>query len=156
MTGVPKGPFPFRRKTNVDRSFLLDTNVVSELTRDNPDSRVVRFLDDEGDLWLSSVVVYEMEYGLATIPQGRRLATLRALQADILAAFGDRLLSLDQSGARWAAELRAQARRAGRAVDVGDALIAGTAKAHGLTVATRNTGDFEGLGIDIVNPWDFL
>ena len=72
--------------------FLLDTNVVSELTRDNPDSRVVRFLDDEGDLWLSSVVVYEMGYGLATIPQGRRLATLRALQADILAAFGDRLL----------------------------------------------------------------
>ena len=137
------------------RSFLLDTNVVSELTRDNPDSRVVRFLDDEGDLWLSSVVVYEMEYGLATIPQGRRLATLRALQADILAAFGDRLLSLDQSGARWAAELRAQARLAGRTVDVGDALIAGTAKAHGLAIATRNVRDFEGMDIDIVNPWDY-
>ena len=137
------------------RSFLLDTNVISELTRNNPDSRVVRFLDDEGDLWLSSVVVYEMEYGLATIPQGRRLATLRALQADILAAFGDRLLSLDQSGARWAAELRAQARLAGRAVDVGDALIAGTAKAHGLAIATRNVRDFEGMDIDIVNPWDY-
>ena len=71
--------------------FLLDTNVISELTRLDPDSRVVRFLDDQGDLWLSSVVVYEMEYGLATLPQGRRLARLRALHVDILAAFGNRL-----------------------------------------------------------------
>ena len=134
--------------------FLLDTNVVSELTRDDPDTRVVRFLDDEGDLWLSSVVVFEMGYGLATLPQGRRLATLRALHADILAAFGDRLLSLDQSGARWAAELRAQARHAGRAVDVGDALIAGTAKANGLAIATRNVRDFEGMDIGVINPWD--
>ena len=134
--------------------FLLDTNVISELTRDDPDSRVVRFLDDEGDLWLSSVVVYEMEYGLATLSQGRRAARLRALQANILAAFAGRLLALDQSGARWAAELRAQARHVGRIVDVGDALIAGTARAHGLAIATRNVRDFQGMGIDIVNPWD--
>ena len=135
--------------------FLLDTNVVSELTRVDPDSRVVRFLEDEGDLWLSSVVVFEMEYGLATLPQGQRLEALRVLHADILAAFGDRLLSLDQSAARWAAELRAQARHAGRAVDVGDALIAGTAKAHGLAIATRNVRDFDGMDIDVVNPWDY-
>ena len=135
--------------------FLLDTNVISELTRDDPDSRVARFLNDEGDLWLSSVVVYEMEYGLATLPQGRRAARLRALQANILAAFAGRLLSLDQSGARWAAEFRAQARRAGRTVDVGDALIAGTAKAHNLAIATRNVRDFQGMDIGIVNPWDY-
>ncbi len=134
--------------------FLLDTNVISELTRLDPDSRVVRFLHDEGDLWLSSVVVYEMEYGLATLPQGRRLARLRALHVDILAAFGDRLLSLDHSGARWAAELRAQARHAGSTVDVGDALIAGTAKANGLAIATRNVRDFQGMDIHIVNPWN--
>lgn len=134
--------------------FLLDTNVISELTRDEPDSRVVRFLDDEGDLWLSSVVVYEMECGLAPLPQGCRAARLRALQANILAAFAGRLLSLDQSGARWAAELRAQARHVGRTVDVGDPLIAGTARAHGLAIATRNVRDFQGMGIDIVNPWD--
>ncbi len=135
--------------------FLLDTNVISELTRDDPDSRVVRFLDDQDDLWLSSVVVYEMAYGLATLPQGRRLARLRALQADILAAFDDRLLYLDQSGARWAAELRAQARHAGRTVDVGDALIAGIAKAHDLALATRNIRDFEGMNLHIVNPWEY-
>ena len=135
--------------------FLLDTNVISELTRDDPDSRVVRFLDDQGDLWLSSVVVYEMEHGLATLPQGRRLARLRALHADILAAFDDRVLSLDQSGARRAAELQAQARRADQTVDVGDALIAGTAKAHGLAIATRNIRDFQGMDLHIVNPWAY-
>ena len=135
--------------------FLLDTNVVSELTRDDPDPRVVRFLDDEGDLWLSSVVVFEMEYGLATLPAGRRLESLRALHANVLAAFDDRLLSLDEFAARWAAELRAQARHAGRAVDVGDALIAGTAKAHRLAIATRNVRDFEGMDIDLVNPWEY-
>ena len=135
--------------------FLLDTNVISELTKDEPDSRVIRFLDDQGDLWLSSVVVYEMEYGLATLPQGRRLARLRALHADILAAFDNRVLSLDQSGARWAADLQAQARRAGQTVDVGDALIAGTAKAHGFAIATRNVRDFQGMDLHIVNPWDY-
>lgn len=135
--------------------YLLDTNVISELTRDAPDSRVVRFLNDENDLWLSSIVVFEMEYGLATLSPGRRLETLRAVQADILAAFGDRLLPLNESGAEWAAKLRAQARRAGQAVDVGDALIAGTAKAHDLAIATRNVRDFEGMDIDVVNPWDY-
>ncbi|MCY4113994.1 MAG: type II toxin-antitoxin system VapC family toxin [Chloroflexi bacterium] len=135
--------------------FLLDTNVISELTRDEPDARVVRFLNDENDLWLSSVVVFEMEYGLATLTPGRRLETLRALQADILAAFHDRLLPPDQSGAEWAAKLRAQARLAGHAVDVGDALIAGTAKANGLAIATRNVRDFDGMDIDVVNPWDY-
>ena len=135
--------------------FLLDTNVISELTRDEPDARVVRFLDDQDDLWLSSIVVFEMEYGLATLPEGRRLEALRALQADILAAFGDRLLPLNKSGAEQAAELRAQARHAGQAVDVGDALIAGTAKAHGLAIATRNVRDFDGMDIDVVNPWEY-
>jgi len=82
------------------------------------------------------------------------LESLRALYADILAAFGDRLLPLNESGAEWAAKLRAQARHAGRAVDVGDALIAGIAKAHDLTIATRNVRDFEGMDIDLVNPWN--
>ena len=91
---------------------------------------------------------------LRPFPRGAARQGLRALQANILAAFAGRLLSLDQSGARWAAELRAQARHAGRTVDVGDALIAGTARAHGLAIATRNIRDFQGMDIDIVNPWD--
>ena len=80
---------------------------------------------------------------------------MRTLHADIFAAFDDRLLSLNQSGARWAAELRAHARHAGRTVDVGDALIAGTAKAHGLAIATRNVRDSQGMDLHIVNPWNY-
>ena len=135
--------------------FLLDTNVISEVSRESPDPRVIRFLTAEGDLWLSTVTVYEMEYGLALLPYGRRLETLRAVQSDILAAFDDRVLTLDRNAAEWAARFRARSRRAGRPMDVGDALIAGIARANGLSIATRNVGDFESVDLEIVNPWEY-
>jgi len=134
--------------------FLLDTNVISEVTRESPDPQVISFLTAEGDLWLSSVTVYEMEYGLELLPYGRRLETLRTVQSNILAAFDDRVLPLDRNAAEWAARFRARSRRVGRPMDVGDALIAGTARANGLTIATRNVGDFESAGLEIVNPWE--
>ncbi len=134
--------------------FLLDTNVISEVSRESPDPRVIRFLTDEGDLWLSSVTVYEMEYGLELLPHGRRLENLRTVQSDILAAFDDRVLPLDRNAAEWAARFRARSRQSGRPMDVGDALIAGTARGNGLTIATRNVGDFESADLEIVNPWE--
>ena len=133
--------------------FLLDTNVISEVSRESPDPRVIRFLTAEADLWLSSVTVYEMEYGLELLPYGRRLETLRTVQSDILAAFDNRVLPLDRNAAEWAARFRARSRQAGRPMDVGDALIAGIAHANGLTIATRNVGDFESVDLEIVNPW---
>ena len=63
-------------------------------------------------------------------------------------------LDLDAGAAVWAARFRAQARGRGRKLELGDALIAGTAKSRELTVATRNVRDFAGLDIDVVNPWD--
>ena len=136
--------------------YLLDSNVLSEMTRDQPHPGVVSFLRAKSDLWLSSVVIYETEYGLRLLPPGARRSRLRAMQSSIVAMYEAHILPLDRVAAEWAAEIRAQARRAGRAVDVGDALIAGTAKAHGLTVATRNTGDFASLDIGVINPWDHL
>ena len=135
-------------------AYLLDSNVLSEMTRDEPHPGVVSFLRAHSDLWLSSVVIYEIEYGLRLLPPGARRSRLRAMQSNIVAVYQARVLSLDRVAAEWAAELRAQARRAGRAVDVGDALIAGTAKAHGLAVATHNTGDFAHLDIGVLNPWE--
>ncbi len=134
--------------------YLLDSNVLSEMTRDEPHPGVVRFLREQRDLWLSSMVLYEMEYGLRLLPRGARRSRLRAMQSSIVAVHEARILPLDRVAAEWAAELRAQARRAGLAVNVGDALIAGTAKAHDLAVATRNTGDFAYLDIGVLNPWD--
>ena len=134
--------------------YLLDRNLLSEMTREEPDAGVVRFLREQSDLWLSAVVLYEMEYGLRLLPVGARRSRLRAVQSNILAVHEARILPLDRVAAEWAAELRAGARRAGRAVVVGDALLAGTAKAHDLAVATRNTGDFASLDIGVINPWN--
>ena len=134
--------------------YLLDTNVISELTRDIPEPRVVSFLAGQDDVWLSSVLVHEVEYGLRLLPQGGRRSQLSAMQAAILAAYAHRILPLDKDGAEWAAEFRASARRSGDTVDMGDALIAGIARANALTVSTRNVGDFERLGVDVVNPWE--
>jgi hypothetical protein len=136
-------------------AYLLDSNVLSETTKEQPHPGVIRFLCQQDDFWLSAVALYELEYGLQLLPPGARRSRLRAAQSSIVAMYAARIVPLDRVAAEWAAELRAHARHAGRAVDVGDALIAGTAKAHGLAIATRNVRDFEGMDIDVVNPWDY-
>ena len=134
--------------------FLVDTNVVSELTRTAPDANVMSFLSEPHDLWLSAVVVHELEFGLLLLPHGRRRDVLRAALSGIIADYQDRILPVDRAGAEWAARFRTQAHRAGRVLDLGDALIAGTARAHDLSVATRNVTDFNGLDVDVTNPWE--
>ena len=136
--------------------FLLDTNVVSEVTKRRPSSLVIDFLARPVAFWLSSLVVHELEFGLQLAPPGRRRERLRADLSRFLADYADRILSIDRASAEWAARFRANAVRTGRSLDLTDILIAGTARTHGLAVATRNVRDFEGLGIDIVNPWDYL
>ena len=133
--------------------YLLDTNVVSELTNAVPDAGVVAFLLEQADLWLSTVTIHELEYGLRLLPEGRRRDRLHAAHVGVMAIYGDRILPLDRVGAELAAARRAQARRSGRTLDLGDALIAGIAQANELAVATRNVRDFDGLGVDVVNPW---
>ena len=134
--------------------YLLDTNVISELTRDDPDPRVVSFLSEHDDVWLPTILIHEVEYGLRLLPQGRRRRRLAEMQSTIMRTYEHHILPLDRVGAEWSAEFRAQSRLTGRTIDVGDALIAGTAKANGLAVATRNIVDFDGLDVDVVNPWD--
>ena len=134
--------------------YLLDTNVISELTKDIPVPRVLTFLAGQDDVWVSSILIHEVEYGVRLLPQGNRRNRLSTMQAGILSAYAHRILPLDRAAAEWAAEFRANARRSGRAIDVGDALIAGIARANALSVATRNVADFRGLDVEIVNPWD--
>ena len=133
--------------------YLIDTNVVSELTKASPDSGVVAFLSEQDDLWLSSVVLHELEFGSRSLPQGRRRDNLQRVLSDFIAEFDDRILPLERTEAEWAARLRAEAHLSGRVLHLGDALIAGTAKAHGLSVATRNVKDFDGLDVNVANPW---
>ena len=133
--------------------YLLDTNVVSETTRSRPNPSVVDFLDQTSELWLASLVVHELEFGLRMMPAGRRRERLRMDVSRFLESYSDRILPVSETGAVWAARLRANAVISGRPPDLIDMLIAGIAKAHGLAVATRNVRDFEGLGIEVVSPW---
>lgn len=133
--------------------YLLDTNVVSEMTRSRPNPSVVDFLDQTSELWLASLVVHELEFGLRLMPRGSRRDRLRMDLSRFLESYADRILPINEVAAVWAARLRANAVISGRPPDLIDVLIAGIAKAHDLAVATRNVRDFEGLGVEVVNPW---
>lgn len=134
--------------------FLLDATVVSELTRDRPERRVISFLSEQPDLWLPALAVHELEFGLQLLPPGTRRDGLRAVMAAFVTEYEDRIVPLDGIGAEWAARFRARMHRSGRVLDLGDALIAGTAKARDLSLATRNVRDFDGLDVDLTNPWE--
>ncbi|PHK92986.1 hypothetical protein SAMN02745194_04841 [Roseomonas rosea] len=136
---------------------LLDTNVVSELMRPHPDARVMGFLAARPleTLFLPSLVVAEIRYGLARLPEGQRRAGLEALFARLLAeGFAERVLPFDASCAVHDARARAAREAAGRPIAMADGLIGGMALAHGAALATRNTADFDGLGLILMNPWD--
>ena len=125
------------------------------MMKHRPSPRVTAFLAGPADLWLASLVVHELELGLQLTPPGRRRDRLRLDISRLLRRYENRILPIDRASAEWAARFRANEVRSGRPPDLIDILIAGTAKAHGLAIATRNIRDFEGLGIDIVNPWDY-
>lgn len=132
---------------------LLDTNVVSEAARPRPDTKVMAFLSSEPNLWLSATVVHELEYGIGLMTPGhRRDAIASAVRS--LASNVHRIVPVGPAEASHAAELRARARRAGGTLELGDALIAATAGVRRLALATRNTADFEGLDLRLINPWE--
>ena len=134
--------------------YLLDTNVLSEVAKSEPHPGVASFLTATVDFWLSPIVIHELELGIRLLPSGRRRDLLDAAVKGLLAGFGSRVLPIDRVIGHQAARLRAQARRSGRTLHLGDGLIAGTAVAHDLVLATRNIGDFVGLDIRIANPWE--
>lgn len=135
------------------KSFLLDTNVISEVMRTAPDVRVLRFLSGLEAAWLSVITLHELDYGTERLPLGRRRSSLEDAAGALTAGYGDRILAIGRAEARQAALIRVEAQRQGRVMHLADAMIAGTAKEHGLTLATRNIPDFAGLGVPVLNPW---
>lgn len=134
-------------------SVLLDTNVLSEAGKPSPNGNVKAFLTGLADLWISVISIHEIEYGIRLLPFGQRRSGLEKSMAAVIATFGPRVIPVGDHEARHAAHFRAESRRQGRVVHLPDALIAATAKEHGLTLATRNLCDFDYLGIDVVDPW---
>ncbi|RDJ25294.1 type II toxin-antitoxin system VapC family toxin [Bosea caraganae] len=136
---------------------LLDTNVVSEPLKLAGDEAVLRWLDAQAveTLYLSTIGLAEMLFGVAALPEGRRRSDLRMrLDRDVIPLFDGRILSFDRRAAEAYAELRAKARLDGRAIAQTDGYIAAIAAAHGFAVATRDIGAFEAAGVRVINPWE--
>ena len=136
---------------------VLDTNVISEMMRINPDVGVVEWLDAQPaeSIWTTSVCVFEILYGLNTLPDGKRKQALFdtfrfALDQDI----EGRVLNFDVVAATEAAAIASHLKTLGLPVDMRDLQIAGIVAARRGVLATRNLRDFVNTGISLVNPWD--
>ena len=135
---------------------LLDTNVVSEPLRPRPDRRARDWLDAQAaeTLYLSTISLSELLLGIENLPAGRRRAALvAAVGQQIVALFGDRILSFDIEAAQAYAKIVTQSRRKGHPISVGDGQIAAIAMARGFTVATRDEMPFVAAGLPVINPW---
>ncbi len=134
---------------------ILDTNVVSETMREDPDPRVLAWLDAQpaDAVYLTSVTVAELGFGIAALPAGRRRARLEAYLEALAERFVERILPFDVHAAGHYATLAAHARRTGREFPLPDAYVAGIAAAHGCAVASRDRAPFLAVGVSVVDPW---
>lgn len=135
---------------------LLDTNVVSEPLKEDSDPAVLTWLDAQPveALFLSTISLAELRFGIAILPAGKRKDGLRVrLDQRVLPTFGDRILPFGSEAAEAHAELRARMRAAGRVIGPADSYIAAIAAAHNLIVATRDTRPFVAAGLTVINPW---
>ncbi len=134
---------------------ILDTNVLSELMRLAADRRVLAWVSAQAaaSLFTTALSEAEIRYGVAVLPAGRRRKALDEAVAGLFADFGDRVLPFDSAAAQAYAAIAADRRKAGRPISFADAQIAAIARALGARLATRNTPDFDGCGIHVIDPW---
>ncbi len=135
---------------------VVDTNVISELTRQAPAPEVVSWLDSlaADEVATTAITAAELLYGVERLPDGRRKTELTAAVHGLLGDdFQGRVLAFDEQAASRYAEIVARRERLGRAIGVADAQIAAICRAMGATLATRNTDDFQETGIALINPW---
>jgi predicted nucleic acid-binding protein len=133
--------------------FVVETNIVSELTRQKPDSGVIAFLNDNSDLYLSVIVLHELEYGVQLAKDIERRTKLENFVGELRLRFIGRIVDVDAQIAKTAGRFRALEKSRGRILAELDAFIAATALVKGATLATRNTKDFDQLGVELLNPF---
>jgi toxin FitB len=136
---------------------ILDTNVISEPLRPRPGAGVITWLDAQAveTLYLTTISLAEVRYGIACLPKGRRRQELQdRFEGEFVPLFHGRTLAFDEQASTAYATLRAQARAQGFAIGDFDALIASIASVTGFAVATRDTAPFEATGVAVVNPFD--
>ncbi|MEZ5538064.1 MAG: type II toxin-antitoxin system VapC family toxin [Thiolinea sp.] len=136
---------------------ILDTNVVSEPLRRLPEQRVIEWIDAQviETLYLTSITVAELRFGVQILPAGKRRDDLSAnLEQRVLPLFFGRILAFDMPVTAYYAEKMAQARASGLAVSSSDGYIAAIAAANNMAVATRDVQPFAAMGVRVINPWE--
>jgi predicted nucleic acid-binding protein len=135
---------------------LLDTNVISALMHREGDPVVISWLDSQPSesIWTTSITVFEVRFGLEILVSGRRRRALEeAFQTILEEDFDGRIVPFDEAAAQISGQIAAERRRRGRPLEFRDIQIAGIAAARRATIATRNVRHFEGLGLEIIDPW---
>ena len=134
---------------------LLDTNVVSEAMKPVPDDAVRGWLDEQAaeTLYLSSVTIAELMFGIGALPKGNRKDKLASALDGVMELFADRVLPFDIDAARHYADLAVKARAAGKGFPTPDGCIAAIAASKGFVVATRDTSAFDAAGVEVIDPW---
>jgi len=134
---------------------LLDTNVVSEAMKPEPHPSVRGWLDAQAaeTLFLSSVTVAELMFGIGALPRGKRKDRLATTLDGVMELFEPRILPFDTQAARRYADLAVKARKAGKGFPTPDGYIAAIAAAHGFAVASRDTAAFTAAGLTVIDPW---
>ena len=133
---------------------VLDTNVLSEPLRPHPDPHVIDWLGRCDGAAITSITAGELLVGVSRLPHGRRRATLERGVTSLLMSYAGSVLPYDLSAAEAFAKVREMRDAVGRPVTIEDAMIAGICRDRGATLATRNVKDFEGVGVELVNPWE--
>lgn len=136
--------------------YLLDTNVLSELTKPTPAPRVEAFLRESKDrVFVSVFSIGEIRKGIASLPAGNRRTILQDwLDNELMPWLGDRVLPITLGIAERWGDLAAQLKVMGKPRPIVDAVLAATAFEHDLVLVTRNVGDYRDLGVTILNPWE--
>jgi len=138
---------------------ILDTNVVSELLRPAPSPAVEAWLaaQDGATVFFTAIGEAELRLGVAILPAGRRRTSLaEAIDAVLEEDFRGRILPFDTTAAQAYAAIAATRRAAGRPISQFDCQIAAIARIRQAALATRNTADYEGCGIEVINPWQHV
>ncbi len=135
---------------------LLDTNIISEVMKAQPAEAVLDWLDEQNSetLYVSTITVGEITYGLRILPDGKRRSVLRErFERFIGLAFEERVLPYDEPAARVYGELMGNRKELGRPMSVADGQIAAVARSNHLSVATRNVDDFRDCDVELINPF---
>ncbi|MBN9611294.1 MAG: VapC toxin family PIN domain ribonuclease [Actinobacteria bacterium 69-20] len=132
---------------------VVNTNVIFEMMREDPDPAVLAWAATAGRLHTTSITLAEVEYGIARLPAGRRRDLLAATAAEVFGDFQDVILPFETRAARRYGTIVADSEASGHPIAMADAQIAAVCAAREAILATRNTSDFTGTGIELVNPW---